>query len=83
MTYKRKNHCQLASRNTPTRIGASVLARAPDMPNSASFLACTILSGYIWMIMLRLDGMVRTANRALMERRTKNAYWFGIKLMMR
>ncbi len=80
-THKRKNQRHEAMRNSPTRMGESVLASAPAMPNSARRLACSTLLGNIWTIMLRLLGTVRTAKSAHTARRTKNAYWSCTKEM--
>ena len=75
----RKYHLQLAKRKTPASTSAMVLAKAPAIPNKASFLACSAGSGYIWTeslvfqartltgdlpIMLIAEGMVRTASKA-------------------
>jgi hypothetical protein len=48
IVMKRKYHLHEARRKTPASTSAMVLARALAMPKSASFLACSAGSGYIW-----------------------------------
>ena len=48
IVMKRKYHLQEASKKTPARTRAMVLASAPARPNRPSFLACSLGSGYIW-----------------------------------
>lgn len=43
---------------------AMVLARAPATPNSASFLACSFGSGYIWTADGGVNGMSIIVTRA-------------------
>lgn len=81
--------------NTPAMMSDSVLASAPAVPKSASFLPCSSGSGYIWttisisptllhpLIMLIEDGMVSTASTPLSARSTKKAYWLCTNEMAR
>ena len=56
-----------------------MLAIAPDPPNSAMAMACSLGSGKRWMMRLVAAGIVRLAPNAETARRKRNAFLLAEK----